>query len=95
MSWVKQLFSLEERKASTIMLAFMAFVVISIYLLYKTHDMPDCLMYINLGLAGYITGYNIIPQIGNRQSMINSAITDQSYNIINPVIGNSSESGSI
>lgn len=83
--WFKNLLSLEERKSSTIMISFLGFVIISIWILFKTHDIPMSLVYLNLGLGGYIAGYNVIPQIfnNNYNSPYNSSYSSSLYSNYN------------
>lgn len=71
--WIKGLFSLEERKFSTIMFSFIAFVAISIYILLQSQTIPIGLVYIVLGLGGYICGYNVIPQLFGNSGMYGSS----------------------
>lgn len=61
--WIKSLFNLEERKASTIMLAFIAFVIIAIAMFINKGDIPDNLSNLIFVLGGYIAGYNVMPYI--------------------------------
>jgi len=60
-NWFKGLFSLEERKASTVMLTYIAFSGVGVYLLFKTGNIPSPLSYIIISLAGLIAGVNLAP----------------------------------
>ena len=59
--WLKGLLSLEERKASTLMLSLIAFSATGVYILLKTQNIPMELVYLILGIGGLVTGINVIP----------------------------------
>ena len=77
--WLKNLFSLEERKASAVMFGFICFIIMGLYVLFKTQNIPINLVYLILGLGGYVCGYNVIPQLmsnGNQNSYNNIVIPE-------------------
>ena len=64
-NWIKQLFSLEERKTSTIMFVFIMFSLVGVYMIKIIGDVPLNLTTIILTLAGIIGGVNSIVGITN------------------------------
>jgi len=90
-NFIRNIFSLEERKASTVMLSYVAFSTVGVYLLFKTGNIPSPLSYIIISLAGIIAGVNIVPNFLNGMSQNNLS----EYNNTSPNIKNSSENGSI
>jgi len=77
MNFIKNIFSLEERKASTVMLTYVCFSAIGIYLLFTTGNIPIPLSYIIISLAGLIAGVNLAPQM---MSMMNQNSSYGGYN---------------
>lgn len=95
-NFIKNIFSLEERKASTVMLSYIAFSTVGVYLLFKTGNIPSPLSYIIISLAGIIAGANIAPSFFNGINQSNLSGSNNQYtNNTSLNIKNSSENGSI
>lgn len=78
-NWIQNIFSLEERKASTLMTTYIVFCGVGVYLLYKTGNIPSPLSYIIISLAGLIAGVNLIPNIISSSGQ-NSTYGNYNYN---------------
>jgi len=102
-NWIKQLFSLEERKASTIMSVFIMFSIVGVYMIKIIGDVPINLTTIILTLAGIIGGVNSISGItdmikSNRDKKNNNSEIDPSVintNSSNPINYNSDSNSGI
>ena len=95
--FIKNIFNLEERKASTIMCSYIAFCSIGIYLLFTTGNIPIPLSYIIISLAGLIAGVNLAPVMMGmmNQNSVYNGYNNQSINNIAQNIDIRSENGSI
>ena len=63
--WIKGLFSLEERKASTVMMAFIFFCGVGAYMIKINGDIPSNITTILLTFGGIVGGVNSLPNIAN------------------------------
>ncbi len=94
--FIRNIFSLEERKASTIMCSYISFCSVGIYLLFTTGNIPTPLSYIIISLAGLIAGVNIVPSFLNGINQNNSNKYNNQYiNNTSQNINIESENGSI
>lgn len=77
--FIKGIFSLEERRFSTLMLTYIAFCGVGIYLLFQTGNMPSPLSYIIISLAGLIAGVNLAPQVMGMMNQNNTNAYNNQY----------------
>lgn len=59
------LLCLDEKRVSIIVLVFLAFTIVGMYLLFKTHDIPDNLTDLLIWFGGFIIGYNGLQEVRN------------------------------
>lgn len=76
---IKGIFSLEERRFSTLMFSYIAFSTVGIYLLVKTGSMPSPLSYVIISIAGLIAGVNVVPSIMNSSGQNNYFNNNSNY----------------
>jgi hypothetical protein len=66
--WIKNFFSLDERRVSTLTIAFFAFCGVGVWLLITTKNIPMPLTYIIISISGLIAGVNTIPSMFGQMS---------------------------
>ena len=82
-NFIKGIFSLEERRFSTLMLTYITFCSVGVYLLFQTGNIPSPLSYIIISLAGLIAGVNLAPQVMSMMNQNNTnAYNDQYANTV-------------
>jgi hypothetical protein len=95
--WFKNLFSLEERKASTIMSVFIMFSCVGVYMIKVIGDVPINLTSIILSLAMIIGGVNSISGISDiikmgKEKSKNTNLQETDSSVINTNSDSNSDS---